>query len=435
MHRYLAAFLAATVLSLVLASVASAAPAQVNVRIEGETETIFEGPIVTDGHNVKGISDSQWRRCNGLNNGHNPVAGPTATAASVDAMRIIGEPFDGNWYTQYDDYFITQWGPDRQDELESEYWGIVVNNVFTNVGGCQYQLDGGDEVLWIYGAFHGRERLLLYPGDYSSGPLPLTATATLNQPFEVEVDSWPGYGEGEPPASPQRSTTPYEGAGVAPVTTASSGFQKVEVASADAVTTAADGTATITFTTPGWHRIKATDFAAGVESVIRSNRLDVCVPDPPATGCGAPPADAQVRIPPAPVPGEVDPPEEEEPDPKDPGGGAGGGANPPSDRPPVGADPIRVALKALDRSRLSSGIVCVSWAVTDAGPGLAGWKVAAKAIGRKGSRFVTRASGKVKSSARVRLPRGATYELKITFTDVLGRQSTAQLGKVRVPKS
>jgi hypothetical protein len=436
MQRYLAALFAATVLSLALASIAGAAPARVNVRIEGETETLFEGPVLTDGHNVKGTSDSSWRRCNGLNNGANALAGPTPTAASVDAMRIIDQPFDGNWFTQYDDYFVTQWGPDRQDELVSEYWGIVVNNVFTNVGGCQYQLDGGDEALWIYDAFNGRERLLLYPGDYSGGPVPRTATATLNQPFAVEVDSWPDYSEGQPPPSPQRSTTPYESAEVAPVTTAANGFQSVDVARPDTVTTAADGTATITFTTPGWHRIKATDFAAGVETVIRSNRLDICVPDPPASGCGALPGDAQVRTPPPPVPGEVDPPEVTEPDPDSPGGD-GGGAKTPSDPPPppAVAGSVRVALKVLNRSRLANGIVGVSWTVTDAGPGLAGWKVAAKALGRKGSRFLARAGGKAGSSAQVRLPRGASYKLRITFTDVLGRESTAQLGKVRVPKS
>jgi hypothetical protein len=435
MHKHLAVWFAATVLFLFLASLAIAAPAQVNVRIEGKAETLFEGPILTDGHNAKGISDPQWRRCNGLNNGHSPVAGPTPTAASVDAMRIIGEPFDGNWFTQYDDYFITQWGADRQDELESEYWGIVVNNTFTNVGGCQYQVDGGDEVLWIYDAFNGRERLVLYPASYSGGPVPLTATATLSQPFEVEVDSWPDYSEGEPPASPQRSTTPYEGAEVAPVTTGAKGFQKVEIASPDTVTTAADGKATITFTIPGWHRIKATDLSAGVESVIRSNRLDVCVPEPPASGCGPLPSDAQVRTPPPPLPGEVDTPNEEEPDPGKPTDGSGGASPSSNPPPPAIVDPIRVALGALDRSRLAAGVVGVKWSVTDAGPGLAGWKIAAKALGRKGSRFVTRASGKERSSAQVRLPRGETYKLKITFTDVLGRQSAAGLGRARVPAS
>ena len=55
-------------------------------------------------------------------------------------MAILGEGFDGDWYAgTFDDYFITQWGPERQDVGEGEYWGVVVNNVFTIVGGCQYQ--------------------------------------------------------------------------------------------------------------------------------------------------------------------------------------------------------------------------------------------------------------------------------------------------------
>jgi hypothetical protein len=432
MYRYLLALFAVAVLSLTLVGVAGAAPTQVEVRIEGRSETLFEGPVLTDGHDIKALSDSESRRCNGLDNGADVLAGPTPTAASVDAMRIIGEPFDGNWYSQYDDYFITRWGPDRQDELASEYWGVVVNNVFTDVGGCQYELDGGDEVLWIYDAFDGRERLALYPAGDSAGPVPLTATATLDQPFEVEVDSWPGYSEGEPPASPGRSTTPYADAEVAPVTTGSDGFQKVEVADPDTVTTAADGKAAITFTMPGWHRIKATDLVAGVETAIRSNRLDVCVPEPPASGCGPPPSDDQVRAPP-PLPEEENRPAEEPgPETKSPGGGISPSAGGPTH--PAAADPLRVAIKGLDRGRLDAGLLGVRWQVIDPGPGLRGWEIAAKILGKRGSRFLTRAGGRSGSSAQIRLRRGAAYRLKITFTDLLGRQSSTGLGTVRIPK-
>lgn len=409
---------------------ASAAPTEVTVRVEGQTETLFEGPVLTDGHDVKGASDSIARRCDGLNNGANPTPGPTPTAATVDAMRIIGEPFDGNWFTQYDDYFITQWGPDRQDDLTFAYWGIVVNNVFSNVGGCQLQVDAGDEVFWIYDAFNGRERLALYPADYLGGPVPATATAQLNQPFEVEVDTWAGYNEGEPPASPERSTTPYEGAEVAPVLTGAKGFQKVDVDDPATVSTGNDGRASITFTTPGWHRIKATDFAAGVETVIRSNRLDVCVPQPPATGCGALPADAQLRTPPREEgegPPKVDPPSGGETG----TGGDGSGTQP----PPAVANRVRVALEGLDRSRLrSAGLVGVSWRVLDPGAGVRRWTIAAKRLGQKGARFVNRKSGREQSSAKIKLPRGATFRLRITFTDALGRATSANLGKVRVPK-
>ena len=51
--------------------------------------------------------------------------------------------------------------------------------------------------------------------------------------------------------------------------------------------------------------------------MIRSNRLDVCVPEPPASDCGALPAEDQVRIPP---PVEI---EEPEPETEQPTNGAG----------------------------------------------------------------------------------------------------------------
>src|SRR5690348_6971516 len=67
MHKPLAALVVA-VISVLVTAPASATPAQVNVRIEGKTETLFEGPILTDGHNVKGLTDTKapaWgRRCN-----------------------------------------------------------------------------------------------------------------------------------------------------------------------------------------------------------------------------------------------------------------------------------------------------------------------------------------------------------------------------------
>ena len=370
-------------------------------------------------------------------------------------MRIAGLDFDGQWYNQYEDYFLERWGPDAEDQLESEYWGILVNNVFTDVGGCQYQLDGGDEVLWIYDAFDGRERLALYPAGFSGGAAPLTATATLNQPFEVEVDTWSGYNEGSPPPAPTRTTTPYGGAEVAPVVTNGQGFQKVDTASAATVVSGADGKTSITFSSPGWHRIKATDVGVGEEAAIRSNRLDVCVPQPPATGCGALPADDQPRTPPPPLAGEVDgTPGGEQPGGETPAGGQPGGnpaggqpggnpANPGggsssasgSSPPPAGAiGKVRLQTASLDRSRLAQGLVGVGWKVLDAGPGISSWTISSQVLGRKGARWVTRASGSGRTAATLRLSAGAVCRLRLTVTDALGADSTVPLGRVRVPR-
>jgi hypothetical protein len=292
------ATLAVTSLVAVLtASWAQAAPRLVNVRIEGKSETLFEGPIWTEGHYVQASSDSEARPCDGINplDPQNKTPGPTPTAASVDAMSLIGETFDGQWYPGYHDYFITRWGPDHEEEGMS--WGILVNNVFTNVGGCQYELSTGDETLWAYNAFGHRPFLALFPAGATSGTRPLTATAELNKPFEVEVLDYSDDTEDVPPDHPERAgTAPFEGADVSPVLTSANGFERVETESPATVITNARGKASTTFTEPGWHRIKATELGAGgKESVIRSNRLDVCVPVEGQSGCGALPAEDQAR--------------------------------------------------------------------------------------------------------------------------------------------
>jgi hypothetical protein len=442
MRTILATLAVAITIVTIGAPPAAAAPATVNVRIEGRTETLFEGPVLTDGHNVKAASDTKapnaGRRCNGLNNNQNPAPGPTSTAAAVDAMSILGEDFDGQWYAEpFEDYFIERWGPDGEDDGEGEYWGLVVNNVFTSVGGCQYQLDEGDEVLWVYDAFVAKPRLALYPADYSAGAVILTAAVELGQPFAVEVDSWDGYNEGAPPSSPVRTgTEPFAGAEVAPVVVGPGGFEAIDGDDPAAVVTDADGQAEIVFDELGWNRIKATVAGVGEESATRSNRLDVCVYEDAPSECPPLPADDLVRVPPPPQTEEEEEPEEPGGIPPSGDGPAGpGGPIPPSPAPlAVDAGPVRLQLARLDRSRLARGLVKVSWRVLDAGPGVAKWTVSSLTLGRKGARYVNGASGKSSSSATLRLPPGASYRLRLTVTDVLARSSTAVLGAVQVPR-
>jgi len=298
--RHPLATLCVSIFSLLIltGTAAAATPITVNVRIEGATETLFEGPLSVTPHGVRATSDPVERPCDGINSldPWNTVPEPTPTAASVDAMSLIGETFDGQWYPGFDDYFIKRFGPDA--EREGRSWGILVNDVFTNVGGCQYQLSEGDEVLWAYNAFEFRPFLALFPTGYTEGTRPLTATATLGQPFEVEVVSYEDDAEDVPPEHPGRTgSTGFENAYVSPVTTNAKGFEKVETGSTETVMTNPQGKASITFTTPGWHRIKATVPGTKEEEAIRSNRLDVCVPALGRTDCGALPAEDQVRVP------------------------------------------------------------------------------------------------------------------------------------------
>jgi len=311
MRRDIATTLAvASLVTVFTAPAAQALPAQVSVRIEGKSQTLFEGPILTDGHDIEASSDTKRRECDGVN-GHDPktlTPGPTPTSAAADAMSLIGETFDGKWYPGYEDYLITRWGPDH--EMGGEAWGVLVNNVLTNIGGCQYELDTGDEVLWAYDAFAHKPLLALYPAGDPSGARPLTATAELNKPFTVEVVSYGNDQEGEPPLAPERAgSTPYAGADVSPVQTSIRGFETVVTTDPETVTTDAEGKASITFTEPGWHRIKATAVnEAGKEDAIRSNRLDVCVPAEDAEDCPDPWSEDQVRTPP-PTPEPEDEPE------------------------------------------------------------------------------------------------------------------------------
>ncbi len=448
---------------LTLASVAGAAPVTVNVRIEGATETLFEGPIAVEPHAVKASSDTVQRSCDGINSldPENTAPEPTPTAAAADAMTLAGESFDGKWYDGFNDYFITRFGPDAEKGGKS--WGILVNNTFTSVGGCQYQLDGGDEVLWVFDAFSSRPFLALFPAavNYAAGPRPLTATATLGEPFEVEVASYADDQEGDPAEGSVRAgSTAFEGADVSPVTTSAKGFEKVETADAATVVTNSEGKAQITFTTPGWHRIKATVPGSGEEAAIRSNRLDVCVLGGGETSCGEPPAEDAVRVPP-PTPTE-----------EAGGGGTGGGSPggelpsgpvvtqlPPSsgdgsssaagssNRPASGSSgsstsptraakqpaPVRISLPKLDRRKLSQGRIDVSWKVLRAGAEVRGWTISSQLVGSKKSPYVRRASGTTADSASLRLPRGGTYRLRLTITDAQGRVSNVAIGKVSVP--
>ena len=345
---------------------------RVNVRIVGKTKTLFEGPIWTEGHDVhssepdgNSAEDTKEHPCDGINqlDPQNLEPGPTPTAASVDAMELIGETeaMDGQWYSGFNDYFIKQWGSEEENaEHEGKSWGILANNVYTDVGGCQWQLHDGDEVLWIYNAFQSRQILGLFAADehYSSGVRPLTATAELGRPFAVEVDAYEDHGEGQPPATPERTsenTKPYEGAEVAPVQTSEKSFETVQRESAESVTNS-EGKASITFTKPGWHRIMAgtplksptkEEEELGVtpdeEEAIRSNRLDVCVPAAGQTDCGELPAEDQTRTPPRYLHEDEEQPHEPPAGPPTSGPPAPTVSNTPATQPPLRSRAARLA--------------------------------------------------------------------------------------------
>jgi hypothetical protein len=212
----------------VAAPAASAAPVTVNLRVEGATQTIFEGPVTTDVHQTTTPSDGQARTCDGSTVG-SPV-GPTAISALDDAARTAGFVWDARWDSSFNDYYpFLRVGPDEIDA--SHYPALYVNWAFAQVGGCGQRVSQGDDVLWAYEDFNPSPALRL------SGP----GSAATGQSVQVRVvDGLTG--------------TPTVGATVA------------------GAATGADGTAAVSFADPGVYRLKAEK-----PDAIRSNALTLCV--------------------------------------------------------------------------------------------------------------------------------------------------------------
>lgn len=215
---------------LTLGAEASNKPRLVNLRIEGATDTIYEAPILTRGHDITTESGGT-HHCDGTNLGANPQPGATCTSALADAGRLKHFTFDATFFTEFDDYFITRIADSAQ--TDTQFWGILLNFVFTPVGGCQQQVASFDHVLWAFDAFNAQHFLKLEgPRIVHRGkPAIFTVVDGLNN-----------------------TNTPIANATVG------------------GATTGADGQVTLSFENLGVHSLKATRADS-----IRSNRLDVLV--------------------------------------------------------------------------------------------------------------------------------------------------------------
>jgi len=66
----------------------------VNLRIEGEQNTIFAGNVMTNETVVKSVS-SESHRCDGTNNNANAISGPTVTSTLELAAMSNNFTWDG----------------------------------------------------------------------------------------------------------------------------------------------------------------------------------------------------------------------------------------------------------------------------------------------------------------------------------------------------
>ena len=232
--------LPAAILALAFAApVASAAPVSVNLRVEGATQTIFDGPVTTDGHAITTPSSGGPHPCDGTNGGASTTPGPVATAALDDGARVNRFGWDATWSAGFSDFLVTQVGGERQ--TTTQFWGYLVNFTFPSVGGCQQKVSQGDEVLWVFDAFNKTRALKL------SGP----GSATTGSPVTVQVVDG---ADGSPQAGATVNGSP----------------------------TGADGRATLSFAAPGIYGLKAERADA-----VRSNRVILCVDPPEADPCSS----------------------------------------------------------------------------------------------------------------------------------------------------
>jgi hypothetical protein len=240
--RHLAALAAASA-ALGASSPALAAPATVNLRLEGKTQTLFEGPITTDAKTLT-KDGSGAHPCDGTNGGHQPSPGPTMTGAMDDGINAADLTWTASWNDGFQDFFINSVGPDVNETAPPyTYWGFFQNWVSSQNGGCQERVQQGDEILVAYSEF-GQPLLQL-----SGAP----SRAATGESFQVTVQSNDGSG----------TRTPATGATV------------------QGQTTDAAGHAMIAFGDAGIHKFKATQTGS-----VRSNAAMVCVYAPGSGDCG-----------------------------------------------------------------------------------------------------------------------------------------------------
>jgi hypothetical protein len=145
--------------ALALAPAAYAAPTKVKVRVEGATKTLFEGAVTTDAHPVDGGDGSGPHTCDGTNGGASTTPGPTATGALDDATKLGNLTWSGSFDPSFSDFVVSKIGPDASSS--SQFWGVAVQWNSLQVGGCQFKVSPGEEVLWAYDLFNKKHILRL----------------------------------------------------------------------------------------------------------------------------------------------------------------------------------------------------------------------------------------------------------------------------------
>jgi hypothetical protein len=129
-------------------------------RIEGRDTTIFEGFVRSAPHDITTPSGGT-HQCDGTNNNQNPNPGITPTNLIDDAARLCGFDFDGTYSPSFSDYFINRIAATQQ--TSNQFWGVLVNNIYTPTGGCGFIAGPNDETLWAFDVFNKNYLLSVSP--------------------------------------------------------------------------------------------------------------------------------------------------------------------------------------------------------------------------------------------------------------------------------
>jgi hypothetical protein len=219
-----------------LPSAAAADPVTVDLRIEGPTRTLFEGPVTTDVREFRFTNESTGHRCDGTAalGGQSPTPAPTRGAVISRAAATAPFQLEGTWNDQFGASFATIAGESVGfDPATNRFLAEYENDRFASLGACADTVQTGDDVLFAYG--DGSEALLELSGPPQADPGDSVALKVTNA----------------------ATGAPIAGAIVA------------------GQVTGADGTATVGPLADVAHA----DFKAARSGAIRSNRLRVCVTD------------------------------------------------------------------------------------------------------------------------------------------------------------
>jgi hypothetical protein len=227
------------------AAPAAASPVTVDLRIEGPTRTLFEGPVTTDVRPFH-FTGGPGYTCDGTAP-FGTAAAPAVTRGAAFTAAEEAAPFTaaGTWHAMYGPSFTQIAGESvAYDGATNRYLVEYLNAKPSMTGSCGETVGAGDNVLYAYGT--GSEPLLALSGPATVKP---GESATLK------------------------------------VTDAATGAP-VAGATVDGRQSGADGSVLVgPLTARGAH-----DQKAAKDGAIRSNRVQVCVTDGSDGACGSPSA-------------------------------------------------------------------------------------------------------------------------------------------------